>query len=1052
MLKLKLPGGAKALGSEADGGGDRSERIVSAAFLTMVIFAVLLVGLAALGEYMLVQSATTARLSRENRKDSLVLDSTLDHRTRRAEVAASSEQVVGLAQLPREQALTLAAASLDHTLQFLHASGFVSISVRRSDGVTLQSGTPLPANTFSLAVRGSAPSRILWQDGFFLETVHPIVDGLGTPLGTMLAQQQLITWNDMFRQDLAFGRTNNLLICGRSSAGLACISNRFAKAPFLLITTAEARTPARRAAARQQEDQRAQPMEDALAGGGPQTLTWLRTPNGRTVFSASAIGTTGLAHGNAVAEWETMTQMNLQLGASLVAIAVLLALGRALLGQTIAPLVRTMLAEQERAGRNERQFVAAVECSLSSFFLLEAARDANDQIFDFRFVYLNERGEKMVRRKTGDLKGKLLCEEVPINRTQGFYEKYKQVVLTGHPFTEDFHVEAPNIDAAWLSTQVVKCGDGVAVTCTDFTERKRMEQRLEESSRFTQAVIDASPFSTIVTDAEGLIVAANPASERMLWYSKSEMEGMSALALHDPAEVNLRAAELSAEMGAPVQPTMEAMTTRARRGFTDEGQWTYIRKDGSRFPVQLTVTALFDGTLTATGYLAIAYDITERKRQEDYISHIAHHDSLTGLPTRMLFIDRVDVAIKRIQRYGGSCALMLIDLDNFKDVNDSLGHHAGDDVLTAVGRRLTETLRSMDTVSRMGGDEYTVLLDDIESEQDAATTAEKLLAALARPMQIGEEVLSISASIGISVYPVSGTTSSQLLRHADAAMYHAKGSGRHSYRFFSQGLADASSKRLQIEMALKKAVDASEFTVVYQPQVSLLHGEIVGVEALVRWTSDRLGTVSPAEFIPLAEQCGVIGPLGEWVLRTACTDIHALCLATGVDLRLAVNLSPRQLEREDFPGRVASILRDTKFPAERLEIEITEGVLMDDSLQVWDGLHELQQLGIQMAIDDFGTGFSNISYLLKLAVNRIKIDRSFITDLETDAGCKAVVTSLVGMASNLGVTVIAEGVETEGQGAILRDKGCHEAQGYFFHRPMPAAELKRILALTLTPQ
>jgi diguanylate cyclase (GGDEF)-like protein/PAS domain S-box-containing protein len=1005
-----------------------ASKIISAAFLTMLFLGVMLLALTAVGEYWRVRSMAVGSLSRDARKDSFVFSATIDHRTRRAEVAAGSEQVLDLSRLPGEAAAALGTDTIKRPMEFLHEHGFSSIAILRADGLVIRSGTPLPDTTISLPIQGSTPSRLLWKDGFYLETTHVLKDSKGDVLGTMIAEQRTPTLDEIFHQDLANGRSHDMMLCGPASSGALCVASRSRGAPFTLLN---------------RSDERLSLVQDSFAGK-PSTEFSIKASTGRVIASSAPVGTTGLALTKTIAVWEALIPFDFQVAAT--SIVILLSFGRPLLRRAVKPLVDTLVFEKERASHNEQRFIAAVESSPSAFYIFDSVRDEQNRIVDFRFVYLNRHAERLIHRRSEDVLGKLLCAEIPVNRTGGFFEKYRRVVETGISINEEGPVSSADVNAAWLHYQVVRLGDGIAITTTDISMRKRMEIQLEKALGFSQVIMDASPFSTIVTDLTGMIVNVNPATERMLWYTKGEMIGkMTPLALHDPIELKLRAAELSAGMGVTVEPNMQIFLVGPKQGLTEENEWTYIRKDGSRLPVQLTVTALTDEYGHEIGYMGVAYDITERKRQQDYISHLAHHDALTGLPTRILFKDRLDVALNRVHRYGGKCALMVIDLDNFKDINDSLGHHAGDEVLIVVSQRLKEALRSTDTVSRMGGDEFTVLLDQIGSEEDAATAAAKLLETLSKPVQIGEDLLPVSASIGISIYPEGGATSANLLKNADAAMYYAKQSGKKSYRLFTQGLADATTKRLQLEMALKKAMEAKEFSVVYQPQIALASDGIVGVEVLARWKSEKLGVISPVDFIPVAEQSGVIVPLGEWVLRTACTDVRVLSESTGIPLRLSVNVSPRQLEREGFAQRVSAILEETLFPAERLEIEITEGVLMSDSLLVWDALKELQALGVQTAIDDFGTGFSNISYLLKLSVNQIKIDQSFISRLEDDPGCDAVVGSLIGMANNLGVTVVAEGVETEGQRDILRDKGCHEAQGYFYYRPMPAEELLKVL-------
>ncbi len=481
-----------------------------------------------------------------------------------------------------------------------------------------------------------------------------------------------------------------------------------------------------------------------------------------------------------ISAWEAFVPFYIQVAGITIIVGLVLAIGWFLLKRDVEPLVTELINEKNLAKLNGAKFVAAAEGSLNAFFIFESERDAQGEIVDFRFIYLNQRAEQLVHRSSDIVIGKSLCEEIPATRTNGFFDKYKGVVETGIAIHEELTISCSDIDALWLQYQVVRLGDGVAVTANDIGSRKAMEAKLENALGFSQAIIDAASFAIVVTDLEGTISAVNPAAQRMLWYTKAEMVGnMTPLAIHDPVELALKAVALSDELGITIAPTTDVLFAKARSGLTDEGSWTYIRKDGSRIPVQLTMTALIDEHGVITGYMGVAYDITERKRQEEYVSHIAHHDALTGLPTRLLFTDRVDVALNRIGRYGGKCALMLIDLDNFKDINDSLGHPAGDEVLVVIGRRLQGALRKTDTVSRLGGDEFTVLLDTIESEANAMKIADKLLEELSRPIQIGDDLLTVSASIGISTYPEGGsTTAVLLLKHADTAMYHAKRSGK----------------------------------------------------------------------------------------------------------------------------------------------------------------------------------------------------------------------------------------------------------------------------------
>ena len=1000
-------------------------KIVLAAFFAMVAMVSIAIGIASFIRYFIIQNSTTGRLERDATQEAFFIDSAMEYQTRRADLASGSGPVLHLAGLSGSDAKTLSQAELDRNLRFLRVHGFTAIAVQGKDGDVIRSGTPLLKPALSLPFKNSVPSTLMWQDGFYLRTVHPVRDSEGMEIGTFTAEQPLEILDETFHQEFLDGSTSRTLLCGASATtDFACLANR----PSGISPDSKFRA-----------------IRDAFAGGR-WTASWVRSSSGLVVLASAPVGTSGLAITQSISAWEAFVPFYIQVAGITTIVGLVLAIGWFLLKRDVEPLVAELINERNLAKSNGAKFIAAAEGSLNPFFIFESARDARGEIVDFRFGYLNHRAEQLVRRKSSIVLGKSLCEEIPITRSGGFFYKYKNVVETGIAISEEFPISSADINASWLQYQVVRLGDGVAITASDISSRKAMEAKLENALGFSQAIIDAASFAIVVTDLEGTIIAVNPAAQRMLGYTKAEMVGnMTPLAIHDPLELVLKAAALADELGTTIAPTTEVLFTKARSGLTDESQWTYIRKDGSRIPVQLTMTALVNEHGGITGYMGVSYDITERKRHEEYVSHIAHHDSLTGLPTRLLFTDRVDVALNRIGRYGGKCAVMLIDLDDFKDINDSLGHPAGDEVLVVIARRLQAALRKTDTVSRLGGDEFTVLLDTIAQEADAIKIADKLLEALSLPIQIGDDSLTVSASIGISTSPEGGNTTAVLLKHADTAMYHAKRSGKQSYSLFTKSLADATTKRLQMEMALRKGLELGEFRVVYQPQVSVIDGAIVGVEALARWDCAKLGSVPPSDFIPVAEQSGVIAQLGEWVLRTACKEISQLALETGRHLRLAVNLSPRQLDREDFPSKVSQILDDTGFLPSLLEVEITEGILMSDSLAVWDAMRQLGTLGLQTVIDDFGTGFSNVSYLLKLAVNRIKIDQTFIACLEKDPSCNAVVSSLINMAHSLGVCVVAEGVETEGQRAILVEKGCDEAQGYLFYRPISLADLKEVL-------
>ena len=538
----------------------------------------------------------------------------------------------------------------------------------------------------------------------------------------------------------------------------------------------------------------------------------------------------------------------------------------------------------------------------------------------------------------------------------------------------------------------------------------------------------------------------NPAAERMLWYDKDEVVGRKSLFIfHDPQEVAQRAAELSQEFRSQVDPGMEVFKMIAGLGLTADTEWTYIRKDGSRLDVQLIVSPLTDEAGNMFGILSVAYDITERKRVEEHISHIAHHDALTGLPTRTLLRDRLLVALGRARYNQSSIALLMVDLDNFKRINDTIGHHAGDAVLVSIANRLRASLRRADTVARMGGDEFVVMLEDIHSVDEAERITQKLLDAIMQPITINGEIHTITASVGVCTYPARAEDEESLLRNADAAMYFAKAEGRNSYQVFSESMALANDKKRTMQSALDCALAQNEFDLVYQPQISLNNGEVIGMEALLRWNSNKIGSVPPNDFIPVAEETGLIVPIGEWVIRTACRQAAQFNARLGRSIIIAVNLSPRQFQQDGLDKVIEEALAESGLEPALLELEITESILVSDSPKAIGALDRIRNLGVRVSIDDFGTGFSSMSYVLRFKVDRIKIDRSFISNINCDLNSGAVAHAIIGLAHGLNINVIAEGVETSDVCDILVDKGCDEAQGFYYSRAVSIGELANVV-------
>ena len=431
----------------------------------------------------------------------------------------------------------------------------------------------------------------------------------------------------------------------------------------------------------------------------------------------------------------------------------------------------------------------------------------------------------------------------------------------------------------------------------------------------------------------------------------------------------------------------------------------------------------------------------EQKKAEAQIQQLAHFDPLTGLPNRLLLKDRCVQALSLADRSEQSLALMFIDLDHFKNINDSLGHQVGDEVLLALAQRLKDNVREQDTVARLGGDEFILLLPNADI-LGAARVADKLLQAAMLPLHIGQHELTVTPSIGIAMYPKDGPDLDTLYKCADAAMYRAKEDGRNSYRFFTSELQAVSDRTLLLDNALRRALARDQLSLVYQPQIDLLTNQVIGAEALLRWDHPELGRVSPAEFIPIAESSGLILPIGEWVIRTALAQLAQWIQQGMHPITMSVNLSSVQFRHAELPELVSRLLSDAGLPPQRLELELTEGVAMHNPVSAIAVMDDLHQRGIHLSIDDFGTGYSSLSYLKRFKVYKLKIDQSFVRDITTDPDDKAIVSAVIGLAASMGMKTIAEGVETEGQLDFLRSEGCDEVQGYYFSRPLVAVDFE----------
>jgi diguanylate cyclase (GGDEF)-like protein/PAS domain S-box-containing protein len=701
---------------------------------------------------------------------------------------------------------------------------------------------------------------------------------------------------------------------------------------------------------------------------------------------------------------------------------------------------RDRKAELRDAQDAHSQFLAAAETSLDAFSLLSSIRNDAGEIVDFRLLYVNANTERLIGKPRSELIGQTLCSVTLMQVTTPMFARFCQVVETGEPLNEEFPVPHLAVNASWLRTQVIRLGDGLAITCSDISESKATQERCAHLAEFTDSVFQNAPFSIVATDTDGLITAMNVAAERLSGYRRDELVGKAPLTLlHDEREL------LGKAVGLDLTATVErdgfkVLTAGAAVGEMEEQEWTLIRRDGARTPINLAVRAVTKDSGEISGFVSIAFDITERRQMLEYVTHLATHDQLTGLAGRALLQDKIVQAVDQSRRYGTKVAVFVIDLDHFKRINDSLGHASGDQILVEAANRLRRSVRSTDVVARVGGDEFVVMMSDITSIADVEQCALNLVAKLAPEILVDGHLVRVTGSVGVCIFPDVATDAKHLLKRADSAMYAAKENGRNQHQIFSEGMLKESADRLTMEHALRHALANGELFMAYQPQMSLTTGAVTGMEALLRWTHPKLGVISPAQFIPLAEETGLIVPIGEWAFLTTCCEGKALQDELGMDLTVSVNLSPRQFQQKNLVEVVEFALIKSGLPARNLEIEITENMLMVNSVDTLDKLQKMRELGVRISIDDFGTGFCSFSYLLQYQVDRLKIDQSFVKKSVTDANAAAVVRAIIAMSHGLNIRVVAEGVETDEQLRFLLRRKCDEAQGYFIARPVMAKD------------
>ncbi|MDH5653918.1 MAG: EAL domain-containing protein [Gammaproteobacteria bacterium] len=553
----------------------------------------------------------------------------------------------------------------------------------------------------------------------------------------------------------------------------------------------------------------------------------------------------------------------------------------------------------------------------------------------------------------------------------------------------------------------------------DITERKASEMEMSKLSHAVEQTAD----TIMITDKNGLIEYVNSGFEQTTGYQRADIIGRT------PNVV--KSGEMNEEF-------YEELWQTILKGDVFRDVFVNRKKDGSVYFEEKTITPLRNITGDITHYISSGKDITDRMRTQERLQYLAHHDVLTGLPNRLLFMDRLSQSIKYLKRNGGMVALMFLDIDRFKNINDTLGHQAGDTLLRIIAKRLSNSLREHDTVARISGDEFAIILEGVISIDALPGIARKILLEISHPMIISDHEIFTTTSIGISIYPNDGEEPHTLLKNADSAMYHAKEKGRNNYQFYTPNMNAMAAEYLKLENKLHRALERSEFEVHYQPQFDINSGQLYGIEALLRWRHPDEGLLQPQRFLHLLEETGLIVPIGEWVLYTACHQVSKW-IATGMQIpKLAVNITPRQLANQNFVNVVQQALKDTGLDARRLELEITESSLMEEEHTNINALHDLHSLGVSIAMDDFGTGYSSLSYLRQFPIGTLKIDRSFVRQVPHNYDDCVLARTIISMGQNLNLKIIAEGVENSSQLDFLKQLGCNGAQGYLYSPAIPA--------------
>jgi len=705
-------------------------------------------------------------------------------------------------------------------------------------------------------------------------------------------------------------------------------------------------------------------------------------------------------------------------------VSVVLLLLTTLISFVIAWLRAINVTKSKALKINELRYRNLFENMADGYALHQALFDSRGQPYDYRYLEVNSAFERILGMTKQQVIGKTVLELLP-NTEPHWLDVFASVATTGKPARlEQF---GGSFDR-YFEIAATSPGYGlIAVIFADITQRKRVEQQLRQAATVFDNTIEA----IMITDAEHKITSVNQAFTEVTGFSREDVLGQ------DPK------IQKSGKQDTAFYENFWHMLTK-------NGQWQgeilNRRKNGELYPAWENITAVKDESGKIVQFISVFSDISAIKQAEKQLSHLAHHDALTGLANRLVFNANLEQAIERALRHKQKVALLFLDLDRFKVINDTLGHTAGDKLLQVVSDRLKQCVRAQDMVSRLGGDEFTIILEEITDSKDAAILAQKIISSITEPIQLDEQEVVVSSSVGISVYPDDASNAPDLIKAGDAAMYRAKNRGRHTFEFYVAELTEEARQRLTTEGHLRQALTRNEFRLLYQPQIDLKTGRIVGVEALLRWQHPEMGLLAPGQFIHVAEESKLISQIGDWVLAEVCEQVKVWQKMLTMKLRVAINLSLRQLIYDHTIATIKNACIKHAFSPGKvaLELEITESALMSGS-QVSQSLNQLRSLGISIAIDDFGTGYSSLSHLKFLPIDSLKIDRTFLRNVPNDTNNAAITVAIISMGHSLGMRVIAEGVETLDQLKFLSKQGCDQAQGFLFSEAVEAKKIGDLL-------